>query len=123
MFRFTLLFIFLVSFVSITKAKNTLMNGDTSLIKITKGVNNVLIKQLEKPVIVKRGENLIIEVENPNNQKIVIRLHTSLGRLVREYGEVEKKIIVSTQKFLPGLYLIIIKKQDQREVRKVLVTD
>lgn len=123
MFRFSLLFIFLMSFVSITKAKNTLISGDTSIIKITKGVNDVLIKQLEKPVIVKRGENLVIEVENPSNQKIVIRLHTSLGRLVREYGEVEKKIIVSTQKFLPGLYLIIIKKQDQREVRKVLVTD
>ncbi|TAE74354.1 MAG: T9SS C-terminal target domain-containing protein [Bacteroidetes bacterium] len=124
MYHLFLSFVFLMSFSMIGKAKNSyfLVANDTS-VTISKGIGDVIIKKLETPTIVKRGQNLIIQVENTKNEKIIIRLHSSLGRLIREYGEVDKKIIVPTQKFLPGLYFVIIKKQNEREVRKVLVTE
>ncbi len=124
MYYLFLSFVFLVGFSAVGKANNArfLFGNDTS-VTTYKGINDVVIKKIETPTIVKRGQNLVIEVENIAKEKIIIRLHSSLGRLIREYGEVDKKIIVPTQKFLPGLYFIIIKKQNEREVRKVLVTD
>jgi hypothetical protein len=107
-----------------TQATNIDLPKDTiKYNRIEKGINNVIIKKVETPTIVKRGQNLVIEISHEPNEKVIVRLHSSLGRLIREFKEVEKKIVVQTHKFLPGLYLIIIKKNNQREVRKVLVTD
>ncbi len=81
------------------------------------------IIQNETPTIVKKGETLNIRLDNPKNEKIIVRVHSSLGRLVKEFPEVKEGFLMPTTTLLAGLYLVIIKRQNIREIRKVLVTE
>jgi hypothetical protein len=108
-----------------TFAKVSFTLKNDTLLKVKKEIKkkSIEFQNNETPSIIKRGEKLVIEVKDETQKKVVVRLHSSLGRLIKEYGEVEKKIIVPTDTFLPGLYLVIIKKTNAREVRKVLITE
>jgi hypothetical protein len=77
----------------------------------------------DTPIIIQKGDKLTIKVSNEDNRPATVRLHSSLGRLVQQYPEVWDKITMSTDKLLPGVYLVIIKKDETREIRKVLLTE
>jgi hypothetical protein len=77
----------------------------------------------ETPIIIRKGDKLTIKISNDNNTSATVRVHSSLGRLVQTYVDVWEKITMTTDKLLPGVYLVIIKKAESREIRKVLVTD
>lgn len=101
--------------ISIPKSKT--LKTNTINTTQTKIINN------ETPLIVKKGDVLTIKLDNPTNEKMIVRIHSSLGRLVKEYPQVKEGFLMETTTLLAGVYLVIIKKSQSREIRKVLVTD
>jgi hypothetical protein len=77
----------------------------------------------EVPIILPKGERLQVKISNSESIPTVVRIHSSLGRLVKEFTEVNGQISMPTDKLLPGIYLIIIKQDALREVRKLVLTD
>ena len=77
----------------------------------------------ETPTILKRGETLTVTLDATSSIKSTVRIHSSLGKLVKEFVEVEKQISMLTDRLLPGVYLVIIKQKDKREIRKFLITE
>ncbi len=85
--------------------------------------NKTEIKNDETPLIVRKGEVLNIKLDNPKNEKIIVRVHSSLGRLVKEYTQIKEGVLIQTNVLLAGLYLVIVKRENAREIKKLLVTD
>lgn len=114
-------FLFVVS-LSIGQARAFVLATDTIIISSSAQKTTQLINN-ETPTILKKGEVLVIKIEETQKTKTVVRVHSSLGKLVKEFMEVENQISMGTDKLQPGVYLIIIKQADKREVRKFLLTD
>ena len=77
----------------------------------------------EIPIILRKGETLVVKVAETEKIKTTVRVHSSLGKLVKEFIEVENQISMITDKLPTGVYLIIIKQADKREIRKFLLTE
>jgi hypothetical protein len=77
----------------------------------------------DTPTILRKGEILTVKVQETEKHKTTVRIHSSLGKLVKEFMGVENQISMSTDRLLPGVYLVIIKQADKREVRKFLLTE
>lgn len=77
----------------------------------------------ETPTILRKGEVLVVKIDETDKIKTVVRVHSSLGKLVKEFMEVENQISMGTDKLQPGVYLIVIKQADKRETRKFLLTE
>jgi hypothetical protein len=111
----------------IIKAKNSHLSPQNDTTIVSELVKNdhkeVKLINNETPIIIRKGEKLTIKISNDNNTSATVRVHSSLGRLVQTYMDVWEKITMTTDKLLPGVYLVIIKKAESREIRKVLVTD
>jgi hypothetical protein len=98
--------------------------GDTTVVVFTKSdVVDIQIINQETPIIIKKGEVLKVDIENPKNQSILVRVHSSLGRLVKQFDEVYDNISMKTDVLLPGVYIIVIKRAESREIRKFLLTE
>ncbi len=119
--QFIFAFLFVVS-LSIGQARAFVLATDTIIISSSAQKTTQLINN-ETPTILKKGEVLVIKIEETQKTKTVVRVHSSLGKLVKEFMEVENQISMGTDKLQPGVYLIIIKQADKREVRKFLLTD
>ncbi|TAE15034.1 MAG: T9SS C-terminal target domain-containing protein [Bacteroidetes bacterium] len=118
-FAFALSF---ASFLAIVPAQARSLATDTVIVRTTtKPVANLVNN--ETPIILRKGENLIVKIEETNKLKTTVRIHSSLGKLVKEFMTVDNQISMVTDKLLPGIYLIIIKQGDKREVRKFLLTN
>ena len=104
-----------------TSANFVASNDTTKNIKITAN-NSVKIIRNEGEIILRKGA--ILEVDLGDDAELSqVRIHSSLGRLVKHFPNVSKKVSMNTQKLLPGVYLIIIKKKESREIRKFILTD
>jgi hypothetical protein len=84
---------------------------------------HIEIKNDEAPLIARKGETLNVKLDNPKNEKLMVRLHSSLGRLVKEYTQVKGGILIETTTLLAGVYFVIVKRQNVREIKKLLITD
>ncbi|GAB4401770.1 MAG: hypothetical protein OHK0053_24930 [Microscillaceae bacterium] len=96
------------------------LSGDTTLLKFAN--QGVKITNDPTPTIVRQGDVLTIDV-GPTENPVQVRIHSSLGRLVKYFSDVVKPVSMSTKALHPGVYLVIIKKETEREIRKVLVTE
>jgi hypothetical protein len=109
-------------FLAIAPAQARILATDTVTVRTAnKPVANLVNN--EQPIILRKGENLIVKIEETNKLKTTVRIHSSLGKLVKEFMTVDNQISMVTDKLLPGIYLIIIKQGDKREVRKFLLTN
>ena len=106
--------------VLMAKSEKSLITRDTTMILFSK---SVLLINDNNPIIIQKGEILNIKVEQAENEQVDIRIHSSLGRLVREFKNVYQQINYKTDHLLAGIYLVVIKRADVREIRKVLITD
>ena len=124
-FLIALLIFCLFGFTSIAQAntQNIQAKEDTTVTVSIKNDQNVQIVRNDKPIIIRKGEKLTLKIENPSNAALQVRVHSSLGRLVKQFLDVFDEVVMSTDKLLPGVYMIIIKKDDTREIRKVMITD
>ncbi|MCU0446914.1 MAG: T9SS type A sorting domain-containing protein [Microscillaceae bacterium] len=101
------------------------LKSDTTIVSELAKTDHKEVKLInnETPIIIRKGDKLTIKISNDNNVSATVRVHSSLGRLVQTYIDVWEKITMSTDKLLPGVYLVVIKKAESREIRKILVTD
>lgn len=97
--------------------------GDTSRIVSSISQNDVRIIKNEEALLLKKGEILNIQVDNPNLVPTQVRIHSSLGRCVKRFPMVTNEVSMSTDILLPGVYLIIIRQGNVREIRRFLITD
>jgi hypothetical protein len=128
MTKVTLLFAALLLLTSLsTQAKENLLrnNIDTTItVNISKEKNpQVQFVNDDTPIILRKGQYLNIKIDNSEITPTTVRVHSTLGRLVKEFIQVEGQINMATDKLLPGVYLIIIKQDDLRKVRKFVLTD
>lgn len=75
----------------------------------------------ENPIRIKRGESLTIKIENENHELIQVRVHSSLGRLVRNFQHVSSDVTLTTQNLQPGIYMIVIKRPGIRKIQKLFL--
>lgn len=78
--------------------------------------------QNDIPIILTKGENLVLELDFVKEPILAVRIHSSLGRLVKSYQNVIEKIVMPTEKLEEGIYLIVIKREKNSEIRKFLIT-
>ena len=117
---------FLFLFAAFCVATNTTAKAlATDTVQISSKLKNNDIKLIntETPIIIQKGEILKLKIDNSETIPTSVRIHSSLGRLVKEFMQVDKQINVTTDKLLPGVYLIIIKQDKVREVKKFLLTE
>lgn len=119
----TILSLFCISSIAQADENRLIGRNDTTVTVSIKNDANVKIIKEEHPIIIRKGENLTINIDNPLKATLQVRIHSSLGRLVKQYLDVEDQIVMNTNNLLSGVYLVIIKKDDIREIRKVLITD
>ncbi len=96
---------------------------DTSAAVALNTSEEVKVIKNEQPIILQKGELLTVPIHNETNQPIQVRIHSSLGRLVKHFRNVTQQISMPTGHLLPGIYMVIIKKPGLREVRKVFLTE
>lgn len=125
-FCFLILLFFFISTPKLTFADPVLddpaLGADTSRLVNAKKEETVKIIKNDKPIIIRRGKILEIslgEIIEP----IQVRIHSSLGRLVKNFRDVTQDLNYNTQELLPGVYIIVIKRQAEREIRKFILTD
>lgn len=110
-----------------THAKENLLQNsiDTTItINISKEKKlSVKFVNDDTPIILRKGQYLNMKIDNSDITPTTVRVHSTLGRLVKEFLQVEGQINMATDKLLPGVYLIIIKQDDLRKVRKFVLTD
>ncbi len=97
--------------------------GDTSRIVSSISQNEVRIVKREEATLLKRGEILNIQVENPEMIPTQVRIHSSLGRCVKRFPVVTSEVSMSTDILLPGVYLVIIRQGNVREIWRFLITE
>ena len=117
-FLFAFLFFALLP---ITQASASIAT-DTVIVTSSKNKNVQLLNN-ETPTILRKGEVLVVKIDETEKLKTVVRVHSSLGKLVKEFMEVENQISMGTDRLQPGVYLIVIKQAEKREVRKFLLTE
>jgi len=118
-----LFFTYLLATCLLASNANAIMfNTDTTTAAVLKKASVELINK-ETPIILRKGETLVVKIADTDKIKSTVRIHSSLGKLIKEFVEVENQITMITDKLMPGVYLIIIKQNDKREVRKFLLTD
>ncbi|MCS6821928.1 MAG: T9SS type A sorting domain-containing protein [Microscillaceae bacterium] len=95
-----------------------------SKIEATTAVDNKEIKiiKTDNPIIVRRGEPLVINMSDQENF-YQVRIHTTLGRLMKRYTDVRAKITIHTDLWETGIYTVVISNATKREIRKVLITE
>lgn len=120
LFKLYFSFLFAISLATLQASAFTCI-ADT-VTNVVPKKSAVTLSNNETPTILRRGETLVVKIDAAK-AKTTIRIHSSLGKLVKEFAEVEKQISMFTDKLLPGVYLIIIKQDDKREVRKLLLTE
>ena len=111
----------LIFFLASQAFANTALPSDTTV--RVPASPTVQLTNNETPLILRKGEPLVIKIEATQQHKTTVRVHSSLGKLVKEFMEVENQINMLTDKLLPGIYLVVIKQADKREVRKFLITE
>ncbi len=123
-FLFTILLtsIFCGALAQASYAKIMAHPSDTTVLRFTAKSNEVALINQEKPIIVRKGDVLTInvgEVQNP----IQVRVHSSLGRLLKHFKNVVQPVSMPTDNLQPGIYIVVIKRLESREIKKVLLTE
>ena len=72
-------------------------------------------------IILQQGKNLEIDL-NEENDAYQVRIHTSLGRLIKRFQNVKEKVIVKTNDWKVGIYIVVIKSGEFREIKRVVLT-
>lgn len=112
----------LCSAAQATISPNLIARNDTTKSVAVKSSNAVKIIRNEEEIILRRGARLEVDLGDQTALSQV-RIHSSLGRLVKHFKNVSSKVYLDTKKLLPGVYLIIIKREESREIRKFILTD
>lgn len=104
--------------------KNVLVNKNNQSTKVIKGNEAAKIIKNDNPIIIEQGKNLELDIKMEDEEVAIVRLHSSLGRLVRTFRDIkDKKFNLNTTKLLPGVYTLIIKQSNTREIMKLLITE
>ncbi|MDX2302607.1 MAG: T9SS type A sorting domain-containing protein [Microscillaceae bacterium] len=111
-----------VSVAQATISPNLVASNDTTKSVTIRANEAVKIIRNEEEIILKRGE--LLEVSLGDHKELSqVRIHSSLGRLVKQFWNVSQKVFLDTEILLPGVYLIVIKREESREIRKFIVTN
>ncbi len=113
---------FCIIYLATFQVKALALTTDTVTVSPIKKTQVQLLNN-EIPIILRKGETLVVKVAETEKIKTTVRVHSSLGKLVKEFIEVENQISMITDKLPTGVYLIIIKQADKREIRKFLLTE
>lgn len=114
---------FSLSFALSAKAQvdqTLLAVSDTSQSNEKQAQETVKVIRVTKPIIAKMGSPISIPLDA--TVLSTVRLHSSLGRLIQKISGVNNEVKLKTDKLLPGVYMLIIKKPGIREIHKVLLT-
>lgn len=103
-------------------AKNVAFLSDTTILRFEKESNEIALINDSKPIIVRKGDVLTIDVGEVQNP-IQVRVHSSLGRLLKHFKDVVQPVSMTTDHLQPGIYIVVIKRLESREIRKVLLTE
>lgn len=96
--------------------------SDTIVVTFESNQEKIKILKETNPTIIRQGEVLTVELGEIQTP-VDVRLHSSLGRVVKQFRGVLKPVYIETNKLQPGVYLIVIKRPEAREIRKVLITE
>lgn len=77
--------------------------------------------QEEEQIILQKGKDLDINLDQ-KFEHYQVRVHTSLGRLVKRFADVNTKVSISTKDWKEGIYIVVIKSGDYRNIKRVLLT-
>ncbi|NJO00520.1 MAG: T9SS type A sorting domain-containing protein [Bacteroidia bacterium] len=111
---------------TITQAQesNTLLGkNDASTSASIQSSEEVTIVRDETPIRLRRGDVLSVSVGEQHQGPTQVRIHSSLGRLVKRFDYPEQAVSMDTDILQPGVYIVVIKSPEIREIRKVLLTD
>ncbi len=103
-------------------ATNPLLSEDTTHISFRQQESNVKLTNEAETILVRKGDVLKIDL-GESDELIQVRIHSSLGRLIKHFKDVTDNVSMQTDDLQPGIYMVIIKRLEEREIKRVLITD
>ncbi len=122
LFALILMSMFCAATTQTSYSKNVSLLSDTTIVRFEATSGEVALINDNKPIVVRRGDVLVIDIGKVQNP-IQVRVHSSLGRLLKHFKDVVQPVSMPTDNLEPGIYIVVIKKLESREIKKVLVTE
>lgn len=86
-------------------------------------VQNIATSQFQKSeqIILQKGKDLEFNLDQ-KYEHYQVRVHTSLGRLVKRLPDVNTKVSISTKDWKEGNYIVVIKSGNFHDIKRLLLT-
>jgi hypothetical protein len=95
---------------------------DTTVLSFSQNEKNVQLINDSETILVRKGEILKIDL-GETGELTQVRVHSSLGRLIKLFRDVNESVSMPTKDLQPGIYMVIIKRLESREIKRVLITE